>query len=95
MLLFVGTSSNTFSMFTWLPRVLVSYGFTEHQAGLMLAYYAILGALAALWIAGVVWVEDGVALAREGRLDPARTASVTSCSPSRISTSTSSTSSTS
>lgn len=42
-LLFVGTSSNTFSMFTWLPRVLVSYGFTEHQAGLMLSYYAILG----------------------------------------------------
>ena len=42
-LLFVGTSSNTFSMFTWLPRVITSYGFTEHQAGLMLAYYAILG----------------------------------------------------
>lgn len=42
-LLFVGTSSNTFSMFTWLPRVIGSYGFTEHQAGLMLAYYAILG----------------------------------------------------
>ena len=42
-LLFVGTSSNTFSMFTWLPRVIGGYGFTEHQAGLMLAYYAILG----------------------------------------------------
>ena len=42
-LLFVGTSSNTFSMFTWLPRVITSYGFSEHQAGLMLAYYAILG----------------------------------------------------
>ena len=42
-LLFVGTSSNTFSMFTWLPRVIGSYGFIEHQAGLMLAYYAILG----------------------------------------------------
>ncbi|MBD2761491.1 MFS transporter [Kocuria sp. cx-116] len=42
-LLFVGTSSNTFSMFTWLPRVITSYGFTEHQAGLMLSYYAILG----------------------------------------------------
>lgn len=42
-LLFVGTSSNTFSMFTWLPRVVSGYGFSEHQAGLMLSYYAILG----------------------------------------------------
>lgn len=41
-LMFVGTSSNTFAMFTWLPRVAVAAGFSEHAAGLMLSYYAVL-----------------------------------------------------
>lgn len=42
-LVFAGTSSNTFAMFTWLPRVLSGYGYSEHETGLMLAYYAVLG----------------------------------------------------
>lgn len=42
-LMFVGTSSNTFAMFTWLPRFAVDAGFSEHEAGAMLSFYAILG----------------------------------------------------
>lgn len=42
-LMFVGTSSNTFAMFTWLPRFVVDTGFSEHEAGAMLSFYAILG----------------------------------------------------
>ncbi|RKQ36343.1 MFS transporter [Kocuria tytonis] len=42
-LMFTGTSANTFSMFLWLPRYLTDTGFSEHTAGLMLSYYAILG----------------------------------------------------
>jgi len=41
-LMFTGTSANTFSMFLWLPRFLTDTGFSEHTAGLMLSYYAIL-----------------------------------------------------
>lgn len=41
-LMFTGTSANTFAMFLWLPRFLQDMGFTEHTAGLMLSYYAIL-----------------------------------------------------
>lgn len=41
-LMFTGTSANTFSMFLWLPRFLTDTGFSEHEAGLMLSYYAIL-----------------------------------------------------
>ncbi|MEV7646185.1 MFS transporter [Arthrobacter sp. NPDC089319] len=41
-LVFAGTSSNTFSMFTWLPPLLVDSGMLPPMAGTMLAYYAIL-----------------------------------------------------
>ncbi|RLZ02934.1 MFS transporter [Kocuria tytonicola] len=41
-LMFTGTSANTFSMFLWLPRFLQDTGFSEHTAGLMLSYYAIM-----------------------------------------------------
>lgn len=41
-LMFTGTSANTFSMFLWLPRFLTDTGFSEHEAGFMLSYYAIL-----------------------------------------------------
>ncbi|WP_144830371.1 MFS transporter [Kocuria rhizophila] len=41
-LMFTGTSANTFSMFLWLPRFLTDTGFSAHTAGLMLSYYAIL-----------------------------------------------------
>ncbi|MGM0928320.1 MAG: CynX/NimT family MFS transporter [Actinomycetota bacterium] len=41
-LVFAGTSSNTFAMFTWLPPLLVDSGMLPPMAGTMLAYYAIL-----------------------------------------------------
>ncbi len=41
-LVFAGTSSNTFAMFTWLPPLLVDSGMMPPMAGTMLAYYAIL-----------------------------------------------------
>ncbi|TJY69312.1 MFS transporter [Arthrobacter sp. CAU 1506] len=41
-LVFAGTSSNTFAMFTWLPPLLVDSGMLPPKAGTMLAYYAIL-----------------------------------------------------
>jgi MFS transporter, CP family, cyanate transporter len=42
-LVFAGTSTNTFSMFSWLPPLLTDAGLDTGEAGSMLGYYAILG----------------------------------------------------
>ena len=42
-MVFAGTSTNTFSMFTWLPPLLLDAGMDAAQGGTMLSYYAILG----------------------------------------------------